>query len=704
MLRNSVAFILFLFLALSPLLAQETAADDQTQAHADTDTDVLEDMVVFGPDDLKLIADDAAGALKIQTSLMETPLSVSVLTGQRLRDFNAQTVQDTLVYTAGVHAGAYGVDPRGDWSSIRGASPTIFVDGMQSLFGNYNNTRPNTFSLSQVEILKGPSSVMYGQGSTGGIINLVSKRPKAETSRELWMSYGSFSRKQANVDFTGPLSQDGRLLYRLVATAKDSDSQTNHVPDNALLVAPSLTWLPSDTTAVTLLLNYQENESGTGTQFLPWEGTILPSRFGQIDPGVFLSEPEWDSYDSEQTALTLIVDHKLNETWQVHARSRYADSSADYNSMWPSFPPTFLEDGRSLVRTAYVSDAASEVFVGDVQLKGAFDSGRWQSKLLVGFDFQDATTDNDFYYGYGQGGVIDAFDPVYGNVPTNTPVTDYPENETNQRGLYLSGHVKFDDHWVVTTGLRYDETESEVVGTGASQKDDAVTGRLGLLYHGDAGISPYVSFSQSFLPVIGTGADGRPYQPREGEQLEAGLKWQPQHGRGLLTAAAFKINDKNNLTPDLNNPQQRIQTGEIEINGFELEGQWSWYQWSLLAAYAYTDAEIAAANDGSQGNHVATIPDQTASLWATFRPSAWPGVSVAGGVRYVGPSWDGADRFSVPSYTLADLQIGYTYRSINFSIDVDNITDKVYLSSVLARGDSFYGARRNISASVRYVF
>lgn len=703
MLRTSVASILFLFLVLTPLLGQQAAADAPDQASADRDTDVLEDMVVFGPDDLKLIADDAAGALKIQTSLMETPLSVSVLTGQRLRDFNAQTVQDTLVYTAGVHAGAYGVDPRGDWSSIRGAAPTIFVDGMQSLFGNYNNTRPNTFSLSQVEILKGPSSVMYGQGSTGGIINLVSKRPKAETSRELWLSYGSFSRKQANVDFTGPLSQDGRLLYRLVATAKDSDSQTNHVPDNALLVAPSITWLPQDATAVTLLLNYQENESGTGTQFLPWEGTILPSRFGQIDPGVFLSEPEWDSYDSEQTALTLIVDHKLNQNWQIHARTRFADSSADYNSMWPSFPPTFLEDGRSLVRTAYVSDAASEVLVGDVQLKGGFTRGRWQSNLLVGFDFQDATTDNDFYYGFGQGGVIDVFDPVYGNVPTNTPVTDYPENQTNQRGLYLSGHVKFDDHWVVTTGLRYDETESEVVG-GASQKDDAVTGRLGLLYHGDAGVSPYVSFSQSFLPVIGSDADGRPYQPREGEQVEAGVKWQPRHGRGLLTAAAFQINDKNNLTPDLNNPQQRIQTGEIEINGFEVEGQWSWYQWSLLAAYACTDAEIAAANDGSQGNHVATIPDQTASLWTTYRPSAWPGVSVAGGVRYVGSSWDGADRFNVPSYTLADLQVGYTYRSINFSIDVDNLADKIYLSSVLARGDSFYGARRNISASVRYVF
>ncbi|CAM2006682.1 TonB-dependent siderophore receptor [Acanthopleuribacter pedis] len=703
MLRYILAVLLVL-LMVPTFWAQEP----QQQAEAEPDQadldQVLEDLVVFGPDDLKLIADDAAGALKIETSLMETPLSVSVLTGQRLRDFNAQTVQDTLVYTAGVHAGAFGVDPRGDWSSIRGASPTIFVDGMQSLFGNYNNTRPNTFSLSQVEILKGPSSVIYGQGSTGGVINLVSKRPKAQTSRELWVSYGSFSRKQANVDFTGPLTENGKLLYRLVATAKDSDSQTDYVPDNALLVAPSITWLPTESSALTVLLNYQENESGTGTQFLPWEGTILPSPHGQIDTGVFLSEPDWDSYDSDQTALTLMFDQKFNDTWKFHARTRYADSAADYNSMWPSFPPTFLEDGRSVVRTAYVSDAASEVLVGDVQLKGRFESGLVKSNILVGFDFQEATTDNDFFYGYAQGGIIDVFDPVYGNVPTNTPVTDFPETNTTQRGLYLSGHFKFDERWIVTTGLRYDETDSEVDGSGQNQKDDAVTGRLGLMYTASNGVAPYMSFSQSFLPVIGVGGDGQPYEPREGDQIEAGVKLQPKNGRGLLTVAAFSISDKNNLTPDLQNPQLRIQTGEIEIEGFELEGQLSWRQMSFLAAYAYTDAEIAAANDGSEGNHVATIPDQTASLWTTYRPSFAPGLSLGGGVRYVGPSWDGAERFQAPSYTLADIQLGYTYRSINLSLDVDNLTDKEYLSSVLARGDSFYGARRNISASIRYLF
>ncbi|QTD48186.1 TonB-dependent siderophore receptor [Sulfidibacter corallicola] len=661
-------------------------------------------MVIYGPDDLKLIAEEATGAMKIQTSILETPVSVSVLTGQRLRDFNAQTVQDTLVYTAGVHAGAFGVDPRGDWSTIRGAAPAVFVDGLQSLFGTYNNTRPSTYSLSQVEILKGPSSVLYGQGSTGGIINLVSKKPKATASKELWASFGNYDRKQANLDFTGPLTDDGRLLYRLVALTKESDSQTDYVPDNALLVSPSLTWKPREGTSLTLLANFQENESGTGTQFLPWVGTILPSPHGTIDSGVFLSEPDWDTYDSEQKALTVIFDQEINDVWRFHAATRFADSSADYRSMWPSFPPTFHDDGRTVTRTAYVSEATSEALVGDFQFLGTFETGAVRHNLILGFDFQDATTDNDFFYGYTAGGTIDVFDPTYGNIPTNTPVTDFPNTNTIQRGFYASDQMKFGERWIASLGIRHDATESKPEGADTGQKDDAFTSRLGLMYVSDNGLAPYVSFSESFQPVIGASATGELFDPREGRQMEAGLKYQPVGGRGLFTAAVFDIDEENRLTTDPQNPLHSVQTGEVGIQGFELEGQMSWHQVSVLASYSFTDAEVTKSNDGNEGTNVAYIPDQMFSVWTTYRPNQWPGFNIGGGLRYVGSSWDGADILETPSYTLGDLQLGYSFRSISFSLDVDNITDKVYLSSCLARGDCFYGARRTISGSVRYIF
>ena len=133
-----------------------------------------------------LISYVSATGSKSDTPIIETPLSVSVLTEARIQDLGAVTVQDAIGYVAGLYNGPYGVDTRGDWAQIRGVAPVQYLDGLKSLFGNYNNVRVNPYSLGQIEVLKGPSSVLYGQGSTGGIINLVSKRPKAETEGQFW--------------------------------------------------------------------------------------------------------------------------------------------------------------------------------------------------------------------------------------------------------------------------------------------------------------------------------------------------------------------------------------------------------------------------------------------------------------------------------------------------------------------------------------
>jgi iron complex outermembrane recepter protein len=143
-----------------------------------------------------LISYVSASGAKSDTPIIETPLSVSVLTEERIADLGALTVQDALGYVSGLYNGPYGLDTRGDWSVIRGVSPVQYLDGLKSLFGYYNNVRTEPFGLSQIEILKGPSSVLYGQGSIGGIVNLVSKKPEAATSGQLWAQLGNYSRKQ----------------------------------------------------------------------------------------------------------------------------------------------------------------------------------------------------------------------------------------------------------------------------------------------------------------------------------------------------------------------------------------------------------------------------------------------------------------------------------------------------------------------------
>lgn len=187
------------------------------------------------------VAKRSVSATKTDTPIIETPQSISVITADRIRDQGSLTIQDSLRYVAGMRGEAYGLDSRGDSALIRGTSPGIFLDGLQKSVGYYNNTRTDPYTLERVEVLKGPSSMLYGQSPVGGLLNFVSKRPQAEQRSELQMQYGSFDRKQVAFDSTGPLDDDGTLLYRVVAIQRDSQTQVDHTKDNRLLFMPSLT-------------------------------------------------------------------------------------------------------------------------------------------------------------------------------------------------------------------------------------------------------------------------------------------------------------------------------------------------------------------------------------------------------------------------------------------------------------------------------
>ncbi len=691
-------FVMLVFAASVPLPARADAADiAQVKSGPDKG---MEQVIVIG-----LIANESSAGTKTDVPILETPMSISVLTEERMEELGVQTVQDALLYTAGVHAGAYGTDTRGDWSTIRGSEPVQYVDGLKSLFGFYNNTRPNPFALGQVEILKGPSSVLYGQGSTGGIVNLVSKRPQEEKQGEIWTQYGSFDRKQVAADFTGPVGGSDQLFYRLVGLYRNSDMQTDHVSDDSVVVSPALTWHPGDDTTLTLLGNYQNSDSGTGTPFLPWAGTIFPGPNGRIDTDTFISEPDWDRYDTEQAAVTVLLDHAFNETWSFHTAARYSDSSADYYSMWPAFPPTIQPDGHNVTRTAYVSLADASAWTVDARVQAEFATGSIEHTLLAGFDYQDVTTDNDYFYDYTGGGDIDIYHPVYGNIPAATPITYVPADVTTQQGFYFQDHMKIADHWIVSLALRHDDADSHTRGSGTEQEDREVTGRAGLMYLFDNGVAPYFSYAQSFNPVIGTDLSGNSFKPLKGEQFEAGFKYQPPGSIGMFTAAVYDITEQNRQTSDPANPFNSLQTGAVGIQGIELEAQMAWNDLSVLAGYSYTDAKIEDSNDGDEGNHVANIADHLFSTWVTWRPSgSWRGFRAGAGVRHVGASWDGADIIETPAYTLVDAMVGFDYGNWGVSIDADNLADNVHVASCLARGDCFYGARRSVTANVRFSY
>lgn len=637
---------------------------------------------------------------KVDAPIMETPRSISVVTEQRMEDTGVMKVQDALLYTSGVYAGAYGNDTRGDWYIIRGSEAIEYQDGLKSLFGYYNNARPNAYSISRVEVLKGPASVEYGQGTVGGIVNLVSKLPQEETLREVTLEYGSFNHKRAGVDFAGKANKDGTLLYRFVGTLQDSDHQTDHVEDNRLSLSPSLTWKPNQDTKFTALLNIEKNESGSGTQFLPHQGTVRPAPNGPIPVDIFLSEPGWDRYDTERFAFTLMGDHRIDDVWSVGGAARIMDSASEYYTMYPNFPPTINPDGRTINRSIYVKEADALSFTSDVHVKAAFSTGMVSHKTRIGLDMQDVTLDESSYFS-NNGGAIDLYNPVYGNIPTGITLNDRPATHTQQGGIYLTDHMYLGDHWILSLGVRGDRATSKTNG-GSGQDDTAFTKNAGLMYTFDNGIAPYVSYAESFNPVIGRNNSGNTFDPIEAVQYEAGIKYQPLGTDSIYTVAVFDITEENRLTSDPLNPLDSVQSGQVGIQGLELEAQTGWRDFDIVANYTLTDSEIEKSNDGDEGFNVADVPDQMASAWVTYRPSSfWQGFKVGGGVRHVGRSWDGADTLQRPSYTLGDAMIGYEFSDkTDITFNVHNITDEKYLTSCLARGDCFLGERRVALLSV----
>lgn len=650
------------------------------------------------------VAKRSVSATKTDTPIIETPQSISVITADRIRDQGSLTIQDSLRYVAGMRGEAYGFDSRGDFALIRGVAPTLFLDGLQQSVGHYTNSRTDPFTLERVEVIKGPSSMLYGQSSVGGLLNFVSKRPQAEQKNELQLQYGSFDRKQIAFDSTGPLDDDGTLLYRVVAIQRDSQTQVDHTKDNRLVFMPSLTWRPNEQFEWTLMANVQKDDGGTTSGFLPHRGTVLSAPYGEIGSERFVSEPGFDEYDTEQKALTSQMAWRVDDTWTLRQNLRWQKSKVSYQTMY-GWPPVLGADNRTVNRVWSISKPEVTIWSADHQAESRFDTGPLQHTALVGVDYRHAVTDSRTARGTAT--PLDLYDPVYGTFdPSGITLSDVPQQRVAQQGLYVQDQIRL-DKWLATLGLRKDWADTRVE-QGTRQKDDAVTGRVGLTYLFDNGVAPYLSYSESFTPIIGLDTvTQQSYKPLEGEQWELGVKYQPVGSNTLLTAAVFDLREKNRQMPNPANPLSTIQAGEARVKGLELEGLVEMNSnWDLISTYTYLDSEVVKGPTAQQGKRIASVPEHMASLWSQHRFSVAgiPGFSAGAGVRYVGASWDGTDSLKTPSTTLFDAMLGYAYQDWSLTLNATNLEDETYYTTCLSRGDCFTGNRRTLTATASYSF
>lgn len=682
-----------------PAVADDTAA--ARQAQASTGTVVLDPVRVEGQGGRAdatggmlgpTIPKSTATATKTDTPIVEVPRSISIETQQQMEDKGFQRLEDAFHYSAGVRGGTYGYDLRGNWASIRGFDiPAEYLDGLQyDTTQFYNNTLPEIPLLERLEILKGPASALYGNGTVGGMVNAVSKRPQAETFRRATVEYGTHERKQTTLDMTGRLDEQGMLLGRFVGLLRDSETQTDYGRNDALAVAPSLTFRPTPDTDITLLGRYQKQDSTPESQFLSYYGTQVPAYNGRYLPtGTFVGEPGFDKLEAESAAITLDVDHRLDAVWSLGGTVRYSESNSHYNHAWwayADYPTRYGPDG-TIDRTFFTRYGSTQILVGDVNTTARFATGPVGHMLLMGISHTDTTADNDDGYGVSTGR-IDPFNPVYTGAPS-IDVLDTPAVNFKQSGVYAQDQMRIFERLLLTAGVRWDQVETDNPNAGVNATDSDATVNLGLMYRFANGLSPYVSYSESFRQEnFGTDASGGSFDPTRGVQYEAGIKYEIPGIPSLLTAAVFEITKSNILVTDPANPAFQVQSGEATSRGFELEGQARLGEFEVEANYAYLDTE------DDNGHPLYGIPQHAASTWVTWRPTGdWEGFKTGAGIRHVGSSHGYSGEDGADSYTLGDFMVGYEFGNWDLTLNVRNVTDEKYVSSAEST-TGYWGERR----------
>lgn len=666
------------------------------------------------------VARRSATATKTDTPLIETPQSITVVPRAQMDDQGVQSVSQALRYSASVlgetrlSSGRYdSVFIRGFGGAGSGAGFINNLDGLRLQRGvNFLVPIAEPWGLERVEVLRGPSSVTFGQVKPGGLINMVSKRPQEQAHGEVQVVLGTDQRRQLAFDIGGPVTADKTILYRLVGLGRAADTQVDFTKEERLYIAPSLTFQPNAATSLTLLTSFQRDPETGFYGFLPSVGTALPNRNGRIRSNFFPGEPSYEGYSRNALNLGYAFEHRFNEVFSFRQNVRYSDLESRFRTVAAA---SLGADQRTLTRRVTASNEQAQTFGFDNQLQADFRTGPLTHKLLFGVD--GYWTDGTAFT--GAGGVVqtlDAFAPVYGRRPFAVPAVPGTAQLTEQYGVYLQDQIKL-DRLSLLIGGRFDRamarTRNMTNGALTKQDDTANTGRVALMYNFDNGLAPYASYSTSFEPVAGTTFARTPFKPTEGEQFEVGLKYEPPGYNAFFQASVYDLTQTNVATADPNNVGFQIQTGEVRARGFEFEARATVLEnLDLIAAYAYTDAEVTKSTGVDFGKRPTVVPRHMASLWAhyTFKTGLFSGLGLGAGVRYVGKgAGDPGNTFFTDDYTLVDAAISYDLSAANAAmkgwkvqVNAQNLFDKEYVAGCYAAVQCSFGLRRTVLATLSY--
>lgn len=652
---------------------------------------------------------NASTATKSNLPLMKTPISVQVIPRAVMEDQQAIQVEDAIKNVSGVFPGF----------TFGGLSEEFMIRGFNTGYLSYRDgfrfpgARLSLANIERVEVVKGAAANLYGRIEPGGMINLITKRPQAESYYMLNQQFGSYGQYQTRADATGALNESGTLLYRLNLEYLNKDSFRDFNFHERIFVAPSVTWKITPSTQLDVDFMYSNED------FLEDYGIVaLGNRPAKIPKSRFLGEPDLDKSTLQLYNTAATLTHAFNDDWQVrtrfnHLRRDTVDPQTSGNNL--------NELTGELQRRFYSGNGTNDVYMGTVDVTGRFHTAGIEHNILAGWD----------YYGqFGSvkaisldAGSINIFKPQYRNINlTLQPYNRFIDQKIEWNGVYFQDQITLFDKLHIMGGGRYDWASQEtgsVSGVDQSLADARAASnkinsarfspRAGIVYQPWKWLSFYGNYVQS----LGTAnaafdVNGNVLKPQIGEQFEGGFKTSFFDGRLNSNVAYYHLTKKNLAVSVPGQPysipigQARSQGVEVDISGQVARGL------DLILTYAYTDAEVLEG--ANKGNRLWNVPKHAGSLWAHYDVQYEPlrGLSIGAGIYAQGKRpGDPANTYFLPAQARVDAMVRYRppvlKSRLSLQLNAYNLANETLYGGTLGNRFSVnVGVPRTFVGSIRY--
>ncbi|UEH10531.1 TonB-dependent siderophore receptor [Pseudomonas sp. HN8-3] len=652
----------------------------------------------------------SASATRTDTSIHETPQSISVVSKDVVEDIGATRLQDALDYAGGVgRANNFGGQGLTTFT-VRGFTTGEFYRNGFPINRGYPNM-PDANTIERLEVLRGPATMLYGRGDPGGTFNVVSKQPLAERTVTLGSQVNDQGMKRGTLDASGPLDEEGRLAYRLNVVGEGGDTFRDHVETERYGVTPVITWQATDATKVTFEGDFMRNNHPLDRGL-----TRFPNQRGTPSRDTFWGDKDAGKLHNDNNMAQLRFEHALNDNWTLGGGFQWLDGSLKGNAIEANGPSSLGADGRTLQRNFNYRKLEWTDKDYQLNLTGHFSTGGFEHTLLTGIEYEDYDYKSIIQRSSAALGTypIDIFNPVYGQTrPALTRTPTHDKENLKTYAAFVQDQVALTERLKVLAGARFERFEHDYQSYVAGVKpwtaaDNAVTPRVGVIYDLTDTVAVYADAARSFKPNTGASREGGGFAPEKGKSYEMGIKWEALDRQLSVDAAVYQIEKKNVLATDPLDNTLSVATGQVRSRGFDLNVAGNLTpEWRVIGGYAYVDAEVTRDTTLHAGTRLMNIPRNSFSLLNVyeFQDGALKGLGLGAGGKYVdqraGQTANTA--FSMDAYTVVDL-LGYykVNEQVRLNLDVKNLFNREYEEGAFGNIYAYPGAPRTVQVGISY--